>query len=330
MQLKEWGEENFVNFLKEQFPAQSPITGIGDDCAVIPDKEGNACLITTDALSEGIHFLRDQILPSQLGYKAIAVNVSDISAMGGLPQYAFLTLALPKETDAHWVQELIQGIKRACTKWQIQLLGGDTVGSLRDILINLTLLGTAPVENVKYRHQAQLNDVICVTAPLGDSGGGLLALKQHTSLNNNIQKLIQAHFNPTPNLEQGTWLGGIKFVHAMMDLSDGLDQDLKRLMKGSQKGADIETTKIPLSKDLCEACYAHQWDPLKLALTGGEDYCLLLTIDSDAFPEIQYLFQMEFDSPLYEIGRITNSQKLTYLKKGEVLPLKYYPFNHFE
>ena len=128
MHFHDFGEEKFVQHLTRQFAVKAPLIGIGDDAAVIPGNRGMAWLVTTDALVEGIHFLKEQISPEDLGFKTIAVNVSDISAMGGKPKYAFLSIALPKNVDSKWTLDLMRGIKNGCEKWGIALLGGDTVG----------------------------------------------------------------------------------------------------------------------------------------------------------------------------------------------------------
>jgi len=330
MQMQDWSEERFIQYLAKQFPTQDPIVGIGDDCAVIPCEQGMAWLITTDALVEGIHFLKDQIAANDLGYKTVAVNVSDIAAMGGKPKYAFLSIALPKTVDSTWAYSLIQGVKEACEKWDISLLGGDTVGSKRDVFLNLALMGVAIAARIKYRHQAQVGDVICVSGYLGDSSGGLKALQEQAAATENIEHLLRAHFHPEPSPKQGAWLAEQNGVHAMMDISDGLDCDLRRLMKSSQKGALIETSKLPISKALAQVCSEYGWDPLELALTGGEDYCLLLTVSANDFELIQHSFQKVFGLPLIDIGHIISEEELIYHKHGEAIQMCYKNFDHFQ
>lgn len=331
MHFQKWNEEEFIQSLAKQFPSTSSVVGIGDDCAVIPGEQGMAWLITTDALVEGVHFLKEEISAKDLGYKTIAVNVSDIAAMGGQPNYAFLSIALPKETDGTWMWDLIQGLKEACEKWNILLLGGDTVGSKRDLFLNLTLVGSAMKERIKYRHQAEEGDLICVSGYLGDSRGGLKSLQEKIAKTEDVEHLLHAHFHPEPNPTQGVWLAAQKGVHAMMDISDGLDCDLTRLLKSSQKGAVIETSTLPLSAPLERAALEYGWDTLELALAGGEDYCLLFTVSADDFESIQHSFQNAFGSPLFTIGHITNQLgKLTYHKHGEVIQMPYKSFDHFQ
>lgn len=314
MDFQNWGEDPFIEYVAKRFSSKEGIVGIGDDCAVIPADHGKSWLVTTDAMVEGVHFLKDQIPPQDLGYKIVAVNVSDIAAMGGLPKYGFLSIALPKFTENSWISLVIEGVKEACDKWGIALLGGDTVGSKRDIFLNMTLIGTA--EKIKYRNTAEEGDIICVSGYLGDSGGGLKALQE--GIRN--EKLIHSHYRPQPSVERGMELAAREDVHAMMDISDGLDCDLKRLLKSSQKGAVIELSKLPISNELSEFSEKYGWDPLQFALAGGEDYCLLFTVTREALNEL---------SPsLFPIGTITK-EGLIYQKEGKDFPINYPTYNHF-
>ncbi len=331
MQFHNWGEDQFIEHLAKLFPSKDNILGIGDDCAVIPAEKSHAWLVTTDALVEGVHFLKEQIPAKELGYKTVAVSVSDIAAMGGTPQYAFLSIALPKTIDCSWAELVMEGIKEACEKWNILLLGGDTVGSKRDVFLSITLIGSAIQGKIKYREGAQPGDVICVSGYLGDSGGGLKALQEETTRTRTVQSLIHAHFHPEPSPQQGIWLAAHHDVHAMMDISDGLDCDLRRLLKTSRTGAQIETHLIPISTSLSSVSAQENWDPLQLALTGGEDYCLLLTVAPESFENLQHAFEKTFGSSLFPIGRINDrSQELVYYKNGQKIPLDYANYNHFQ
>lgn len=326
MKLQNWSEDQFIDHIAQLFPSKQGILGIGDDCAVIPAENGKAWLVTTDALVEGVHFIKEQIPAKDLGYKAVAVNVSDIAAMGGEPKYAFLSIALPKTVDCSWVKLLMDGIKGACDKWNILLLGGDTVGSKRDVFINITLVGSAFQDKIKYRNGAQDGDVICVTANLGDSGAGLKAIQEKIKESNDTGHFIHAHFHPEPSPEQGIWLAGHHEVHSMMDISDGLNCDLQRLVKASKKGAEIDVESIPVSQYLSNV----EWDALELALVGGEDYCLLLTVAPESCEKLQREFEQEFNRPLFPIGKITNqTHEVIYSKSGKKIQIDYSNYNHF-
>lgn len=324
-------EEGFIEYLRARFPTQGSVLGIGDDCAVIPFGEGKAALVTTDALVEGVHFLKEEISPHDLGYKTVAVSVSDIAAMGGDPKYAFFSIAIAKTIKREWVHQMMEGMRAACSQWNIALLGGDTVGSKRDLFLNLTLIGVAPLEQVKYRHDARPGDVICVSAPLGDSGGGLKGLQESRALTGDMEVLLRAHFHPQPAVEQGRWLARQPGVHAMMDLSDGLACDLPRLLKSSRLGGRIEVSKIPLSMPLQRLSAMYGWDPLELAVAAGEDYSLLVTVDPQRAAVIQHDFAQQFGSPLYDIGVVTDPPiQLIYLKQGSEITLRSLPFDHFQ
>lgn len=330
MQNKKWGEDQFVESLAKLFPSSKGIKGIGDDTAVIPAEGDRAWLVTTDALVEGVHFLKEQISAKDLGYKTVAVNVSDITAMGGDSHYAFLSIAVPRSIGSSWAYEVIEGLKEACDKWHIQLLGGDTVGSKGDLFINLTLIGSAAKSRIKYRDSAQAGDVIAVTGYLGDSGGGFRALQTKIEINPDARYLIKAHFRPEPFPEQGKWLASHPAVHAMMDISDGLDCDLKRLLKMSKKGAFIDINQIPISPSLSTVSKEKGWDALQLSLTGGEDYCLLCTVDSKSFESLKQAFQQQFKHTLFAIGYIDQStDQLVYQRNGTVFPIHYSNFSHF-
>lgn len=328
--MQSWHEEALIEHLKGLFSVKPPLFGIGDDCAVIPDEGGKVWLVTSDALVEGVHFLKEKMTALDLGYKAVAVNVSDICAMGGEPKYAFLSIAIPKHITQNWMHAFLQGIKQACELWGIVLLGGDSVGSKSCLFINLTLIGTGTQEQLKYRHVAKSGDVICLTGYLGDSGAGLKALQQETAQHKDRAYLLQAHFRPKPMPHEGLWLSKKASVHAMMDVSDGLDPDLKRLIASSHKGAIVEVGRLPLSKALIRTCQKEGWDALELALVGGEDYCLLLTVASEAFDEIAKAFYQKFNKMLFNIGSISDPPaKVIYRLNGKNLDINYKPFTHF-
>lgn len=326
MQIKNWDEDSFIHHLANQFPASGTLMGIGDDCAVIPGEEGMAWLATSDAFVEGVHFLKEQMAASEVGYKVVAVNVSDIAAMGGKPKYAFLTVAIPSTLDYEWLKQMTQGVKEACQTWEVLLLGGDTVRSKRDIFISLTLIGSAIQTNLKYRHMAEPGDLICVNGYLGDSGGGLKALHTETP---NAQRLIDAHFRPQPNPQEAMWLASHAEVHGMMDISDGLNCDLHRLATASKCGGVIELTQLPISETLRQVSIANNWNALELALTGGEDYCLLFTVAKKTFNSINQSFSEKFEKELYNIGEVTEKiGELSYQENGHPVQMQLKDFQH--
>jgi len=323
--LKEIGEDQLLQLIADYFAKNYPegLTGIGDDCAVIPISEKKFQLITTDCLIENTHFILDKISPEDLGYKSIAVNLSDIAAMGGTPKYALLSIALKNTLDEKWLNEFIQGIKSALKQYNVLLLGGDTVASEKEISINVTLIGEADSDKIKYRDTAQTDDIICVTGNLGDSYAGFQCLLQ--SINN--PELINAHHHPSAHIEQGKFLSQFKEVHAMMDLSDGLQQDLEKLCKASNCGAEVHLEKLPTSQALKE--FAKETAE-EIAAVGGEDYCLLLTIAKEAYPNIVKQYSNTFNKTLYPIGNTTiEKNSIQFFKDNKIQTLTVKPFVHF-
>lgn len=331
MNLKDIGEFGLIHRFAPQFLKDLPrnVEGIGDDCAIIPTNDGKSTLVTTDMLIENVHFIRSQISPFDLGYKSLAVNLSDIAAMGGVPLYAFLSIGLTSDLDLSWIDSFFNGMAELAKKEHVYLLGGDTTRSKSDLVINITLIGEMDSAKIKRRSQAKVGDVICCTGPLGDSGAGLQVLLNHLPEDALTHPLIIEHHHPKPHLKEGQWLANHPAVHAMIDVSDGIDSDLKRIMESSQCGAKVDLESLPVSTNLKLACDRYDWNIFDLAASAGEDYCLAATISKEEFPAISKAFQSCFGAPLYEIGEITNDKQLIYTLKGKAITLKKHGFDHF-
>ena len=294
--LSSLGEFGLIERLRQRFPAPEGLTGIGDDCAILPQQSGRDTLVSTDMLIEGTHFLRGDIPPYALGWKSAAVNISDIAAMGGRPTATFLSLALPADLGTAWVDEFFRGYTTLSKRFGAALLGGDTTGSPRGICINVAVLGECPGGTARKRSDAREGDLVCVSGNLGDSALGLRAILEGLERDADIQALIDRHYLPLPRVEEGLRLASTAGVHAMMDLSDGLASDLPHILEASGKGAEIDTAALPLSDTLKRVCTRLDWDPLPFALGGGEDYELLFTVDPDA--------EKDLDVPHTVIGKI--------------------------
>ncbi|MDI6725589.1 MAG: thiamine-phosphate kinase [Smithellaceae bacterium] len=332
MKLSAIGEFGFIArfsppFLKD---LASGSMGIGDDCAVIPWQEGASLLVTTDMLVEDIHFLRKRIPPQDLGYKSLAVNLSDIAAMGGVAHSAYLSLGIPPDVEVEWLDEFFVGLRELAEKWEVRLLGGDTTRSSGPLIVNLAVLGQAENRRLKFRSSARPGDIIAVTDLLGDSAGGLMILLEERELDEDAVFLLNCHHRPSPGLAEGVWLAKWEEVHALMDVSDGIDSDLQRIMESSHCGARVLLDELPLSEVLKRSAVRYGWKALELAAAGGEDYCLLTSIAPEAFPLIQERFQDHFGKPLYRIGVVTEKDEgLCYLLAGRPCVLGKTGFNHF-
>lgn len=332
IKMTDLGEFGFIRRFSPWFLRDLPknVVGIGDDCAVIPGPGRQQILVTTDSLLDGVHFLSDKIPPGELGYKSLAVNLSDIAAMGGKPRWAFLSLAIPPETEVSWLAAFFLGWKRLGSRTGVRLLGGDTTRSLEKLVINVTILGQADGRFIKLRSTAQPDDVIVVTGSLGDSEGGLRLLLSGKGQSPEERSLIRRHYRPRPQLEEGFFLAHRPEVRAMMDVSDGIDSDLQRISEQSGVGVEIHLENLPLSRALRKCSQKYGWKLDEVAAAGGEDYCLLLTVDPKRFPRLNQKYRRRFGRNLHPIGRITADRgKLVYLKRGRAVSLRKAGFNHF-
>ncbi|MBO4916346.1 MAG: thiamine-phosphate kinase [Bacteroidales bacterium] len=276
----EKGEFELIDWIKGQFMVPDGVLGIGDDCAVLPQRDGLETLVTTDMLVEGVHFLLEDVDPYSLGWKSAAVNLSDIAGMGGKPVGTFLSCALPKTLDDGFLKGFFEGYKALSDRFDCPLLGGDTTSSLNKLCINVTVLGECVAGRSRRRSAAEPGDLICVTGPLGDSAAGLRLVLESAGYPENTLPcgiLRERHYRPVPRIEEGMKLAATPGVNAMMDISDGIGSDLRHILEESGTGARIDVRSLPLSAELRTVCARRGWDPVELALNGGEDYELLFT-----------------------------------------------------
>jgi len=334
MNLADIGEFGFIDRIADRFgiSENSGIIGIGDDCAVIPETTSEALLVTTDLLIENIHFLKKAISPADLGHKALSVNLSDIAAMGGIPTSAFLSIALPSSIDLNWIDEFLSGMEQLAKAASVSLLGGDTTHTKLGIVINICVLGKAKKKNIKYRYTAVPGDVICVTGVTGDSAGGLDIILNHWDKERDEidDLLIHAHHHPNPHLKQGFWLAQQTAVHAMLDVSDGVDSDIQRIMGASKVGARINIERLPVTQSFLKAAERYHWDSHEMALSGGEDYCLMCTVDPGDIEILSAQFNEKFQHPLQPIGSILDNRRLEYYHHNKPVKLLHHGWDHFK
>jgi len=316
MLLKQIGEQKLHRLLKtwagvSKFPVKK---GIGDDAAVI-ELGGKKLILTTDSLEEKLHFDFRYTSLNLLGRKALAVNLSDIAAMGGKPIAALLALSIPPDTSVSKLKEFYQGFLHEAKKWGGQVVGGDLDASSKGWRVNVTLLGEVifPV----YRTGARVGDEIWVTGELGNSALGLKLLQEKKKV---APRLKKAHLNPSPRIREGMAIAQKKLAHAMIDISDGLLLDLERLCEASQVGADIHAEFVP----------RHSSCPLSFALAGGEDYELLFTAAPKNAEKIQKIFQ-KLQTPVSNIGKIVHRKNKIRVLEAEKKPLHFTAkgFEHF-
>lgn len=333
MKLKTIGEFGFIERIAQVLNADIPSSflGIGDDCAVIPLDGSRSLLITTDMLVEDVHFLRSKISAADLGYKSLAVNLSDIAAMGGIPQCAFISLGLPSDVEVEWLDEWYSAFHTLAREYDVAVLGGDTTKSPDRLVINIALCGFANTDHLKYRSSALVGDIICVTDYVGDSAGGLRVLLENIEPDASTEFLLQRHHRPTPHLAEGQWLSKHSSVHAMIDVSDGIDSDIRRIAERSHCGAGINLDAVPVSDSLQKVAQRYHWNVREMAVTGGEDYCLLLTVDASGYPALARDFEEYFRRPLWAIGTILSpEQGIQYYSENTTIHLNSHGFDHFQ
>ncbi len=439
--LNELGEFGFIARMSRSFTAGLPagVKGIGDDCAVLPWTKDERLVVTTDMLIEDRHFVRDGIEADDLGYKSLAVNLSDVAAMGGRPKWALLSLGIPAGVDLIWLDRFYRGWRYAARAAKVFLVGGDTTKSPAGVVINVVVIGTVEAGREKLRSAARLKDVIAVTGTLGDSGGGLKIILARAGKDTGLRpgepgsgavsegaggrpgagtggaagsmkpvdlriipggaeneartagkagpgaaswlrrepfaspvpsgfrispgenfggakpevfrlarsgwktlvpydrqaerdeaRLIQAHTRPRPHIEEGEWLAQQPGVRAMMDVSDGIDSDVRRIMEQSGVGARIDLDKLPISEALRREAERRGFEAIETAASGGEDYCLLVTVEREKFGKIAAGFESRFKRPLAAIGAIgPKSSGLRYFRGGRPAKLRSRGFDHF-
>jgi thiamine-monophosphate kinase len=283
MKVKEIGEFGLIEKIAaivEQADERVVLT-IGDDTAVVRPSESALTLLTTDMLLEGVHFKLGSISPFQLGYKALAVNISDIAAMGGNPCYAVVSLALSPETDVSIVEDIYRGMAEIAREFKVSIVGGDVAKSDK-MVINVALTGEVEEEHLCRRSDALAGDSIFVTGPLGASAAGLrLVLDPDlASKINDASSLLQAHYMPHPRVREGQALAKAG-AHAMQDISDGLSSEIQHICEASDVGARIALSSIPITKGIQSIVTLTGERAIDLALSGGEDYELLFTAPNE-------------------------------------------------
>ena len=325
MEIAKIGEFGLIDRLTQDLKPQNASTkyGIGDDCAVLsyPDKE---VLITTDLLMEGVHFDRTYIDLQHLGYKAAMVNISDVFAMNGTPRQITVSLALSKRFSVEDVEQLYSGIRLACEKWNVDIVGGDTTSSYTGLAISITCIGEAAKEDIVYRNGAHDTDLICVSGDLGAAYMGLQLLEREKTVYYQmldeakksgktlpdfqpdfsgkeylLQRQLQAEARG--DIIQRLRDAGIRPT-AMMDISDGLSSELMHICKQSGVGCRIFEKNIPIDYQTAVMAEEMNMNVTTCALNGGEDYELLFTIPIGDHEKIEQVDDVKL------IGHITDQK----------------------
>ena len=331
------GEFGLIKHLTQEIKLQQPSTqkGIGDDAAVM-NYGDKRTLVTTDLLLEGIHFNLEYVPLKHLGYKAAVVNFSDIYAMNATPTQITVSLGVSKRFSVEDLEELYAGIRLACERYNVDLVGGDTSASMTGLTLSITCLGTAYDSDIVYRNTAKEHDLICVTGNLGSAYMGLQLLERERIVMQTDEKatpafegseyLLERQLKPEARRDiiEQLHKAGIKPT-AMMDISDGLSSELMHICSQSQVGCAIYEDKLPIDYQAAALAEEMNLSIVTCALNGGEDYELLFTCSLDDYEKLIPL------EDVYLIGHITKQEHGINLigRNGEELSLKAQGWNAF-
>lgn len=318
MKLSQLGEFGVIRRIQRATPkGRGVLLGIGDDAAWLETSTGS-CLVTADLLLEGIHFRLQWTSLYALGYKSLAVNLSDIAAMGGAPAYLIVSLGIPPAFSAHDVDEFYRGIRALAVKTGVSLVGGDT-NAADSLIISVCVIGHALYRPIT-RSGAKVGDDIYVTGTLGDSALALelLLSKRATKRDRAVAYLLSRLHLPTPRLKAAALLSKERLARAMIDVSDGLVQDLGHLCKASGVGALIREDSLPLSPAYRSLAAK---DETRYALGGGEDYELLFCVRRNDRSRLEKI-KRRFDVPITHIGHCVEARHGVQVLGANQRPLR--------
>ncbi|MCZ2443827.1 MAG: thiamine-phosphate kinase [Flavobacteriales bacterium] len=312
--LEQIGEFGLIALIKDSVKLynKQTVMGIGDDAAVMNPAEKQV-VITTDMLVEGVHFDMSYVPLKHLGYKAVAANLSDVYAMNATPIQITCSIAVSSRYTVEAIEALYEGINHACKAYNVDLVGGDTTSSLSGMVIGITAIGLANATDLVYRQGAKKGDLICVTGNLGAAYAGLQILKREKSIyieNPGVQPdldgydyVLERQLKPEPRADIITQLRELELKPtSMMDVSDGLASELHHICKASACGCRIDAEKIPIDTHTWQVAEELNIQAMTMALYGGEDYELLLTVKQDDYEKARMI------ADLHVIGYITEEK----------------------
>nr|WP_294859058.1 thiamine-phosphate kinase [uncultured Fluviicola sp.] len=337
--LESLGEFGTIDLLTKNFliTRESTAFGIGDDAAVLERNEEQYTLISTDMLVEGVHFNLMYVPFKHLGYKAVAVNLSDIAAMNGTPEQITVSIAVSNRFPLEALEDLYAGIRLACQHYKVDLVGGDTTSSKSGLVISVTAIGVVDKSKVVYRSGAAANDLLVVSGDLGAAYIGLQVLEREKTVfesNPSIQPdldgkdyIVQRQLKPEARMDIITYLKELEVIPtSMIDISDGLASEVMHICKSSNVGAMIYNAKLPVDSLTSTTAIDFNLDPTTCVLNGGEDYELLFTISQNDFDKIKGNPHMTV------IGYMTDVSEGIYLvdTNDSLIPIKAQGWNHFQ
>ena len=336
------GEFELIRKIMNKLPSTTSevIMGAGDDTGVIKISKNSYLLATTDSQVEGVHFLTQFAAPTDIGRKSVAVNVSDIAAMGGIPTYCLVSLILPrtimvrgvpKTLQEDYADKLYDGIVEECKRYDIQIIGGN-ISTGQGLVVDIFMLGKTKPSRLLLRKGAKPGDKILVTGSLGGANAGLqLLLNKKLEVKAESRKaLLSKQFTPIPRLKEAQIIAGKQCATSMIDISDGLGADLNHICESSKVGARIYEEKIPVNDEVREVAKELNKNELELAISGGEDYELMFTAPKNMTSDIVSAVKQGTGTEISVIGEILPEDEGEWLvlKNGKTIPLPVGGWDH--
>jgi len=334
-EIGELGEFGLIDHITRQFKLKndSSALGVGDDAAIINTETSQ--VITTDMLLEGVHFDLSYAPLAHLGFKAVSVNISDIAAMNAIPKQITVSIGISNRFSVEAVDMFYKGVKAACEKYKVDLIGGDTTSSASGMVISVTAIGEQSQDKITKRSGSSLNDIVCVTGDLGGAYIGLNVLereKQVFKTNPDMQPqlgkydyVVQRQLKPDARMDIIHELAELNIIpSSMIDISDGLASEIFHLSNSSKLGIVIYEDKLPIDKQTYDTAYEFKIDPTTCALNGGEDYELLFTISQEDHEKLKNHRDIHFIGYVHEIEK----GNLMQTKGGNTVPLNAQGWDH--
>jgi thiamine-monophosphate kinase len=303
------------------------VVGPGDDAAVVTPERGALVVLTTDAQIEGVHFDRRYVPPEAVGHRALAINLSDLAAMGAKPRGALLSLALPETLDVAFVDRLLDGLIALADAHDVAVVGGNIARSPGPIMVDVTAFGSVHSRRRLARSGARPGDRVFVTGTVGSAAAGLDALQR--SRQRDLPAAAERFLMPAPRVRAGLLLGRNRAASACMDLSDGLADAVRQVAEASHVGIALDAASLPVADEVRQWHLSQGRDPGEAVLKGGEDYELLFTVRPAHLGRLRHVRRHLQGLPVTEIGSVTRERTLVVRSAGAGMPLPR-GFEHFQ
>jgi thiamine-monophosphate kinase len=322
------GERQIIERIRRRFPpARQPLTvGIGDDAAVAPPARGALQVLTTDALVEGVHFDLAYSSFADVGYKALAVNLSDVAAMGAIPRLALLSLILPGRLAGADLDALLDGFQEMASAAKLTLAGGNIARSPGPLIVDVTVVGSAKPRKLLLRSGGRPGDLLYVTGAIGAAAAGLAWLRSRDPAGREpadpgLRECVERHRRPEPRIRLGALAGQGRAATACIDLSDGLADGIRQIAAASGTGAAIHAASLPVHPAAADWFRAQGVDPVLASIAGGDDYELLFAVSPRRGGRFRHLVQHAHGVRLTKIGELTPGPEVVLKREGRTEPI---------